>query len=71
VKNSCLMCRDFDVAHKSWIAPDADGVVGKAACADNLAIVRAPSQTSDLRSCINAVHSSTSGGIPEVDVTII
>lgn len=71
VKDSGLMCWNLNVAHQSRVAPDAEGVIGEAAGADDLTVVRAPSQAGNLRAGIDAVHSSTSCGIPEVNVTVI
>lgn len=71
VKDTGLVSWDLNIANQGWVAPDADGVVWEAAGADNLAIVRAPSETGDLRSGINAVDTSTGGGVPEVNVTIV
>jgi hypothetical protein len=65
------MCWDLNVADQSWVAPDAERVVGKAAGADDLTVVRTPSEAGDLGSSVDAVDTSTSGGVPEVDVTII
>jgi hypothetical protein len=65
------MSRDLNVADQGWIAPDAEGVVREAAGADNFAVMRAPSKRGNLRTGIDAVDTSTSGCVPEVDVTVI
>jgi hypothetical protein len=71
VKNTGLMCWDLDIANEGWVAPDADRVVWEAAGADNLLVMWAPAEAGDLRTSIDTVDASTSGGVPEVDVAII
>lgn len=71
VKNTGLVGGNLNVADKSWVAPDADGVVWETAGADNLAVVWAPSETGDLGTSVDAVDTGTSGGVPEVNVTIV
>jgi hypothetical protein len=71
VKYSGLMCWYLDVAHQGWIAPDAERVVREATCADDLLVVRAPSKASNLRASVNAVDSSASCSVPEVNVTVV
>ena len=66
-----LMCWNLDVAHQGWIAPDAERVVREATGADDLLVVRAPSKASNLRTGVNAVDSSTSCSIPEVNMTVV
>src|SRR4051812_32841770 len=65
------MGRNFDISHKCGIAPDAERVVGKAARTDKLPVVVAELETGDLRTSVDAVHPSTCGGIPEVDVSVV
>jgi hypothetical protein len=65
------MCWDLNVADQGRVAPDAKRVVGEAAGADNLTVVRAPSKAGDLGSSVDAIDASTSGGVPEMDVTIV
>ena len=71
VKNTGLVSWDLNVANQGWVAPDADGVVWEAAGANNFTVVRAPSEAGNLGSGINAVDTSTGGGVPEVDVTVV
>jgi hypothetical protein len=71
VEDSGLMSRDLDVAHQRRIAPDAEGVVGEAAGADDLLVVGAPPKAGNLRPSVDAVHSCAGGGVPEVDVTVV
>lgn len=71
VENTSLVGWDLDVADQGWVAPDADGVVWEATGADNLTVMWAPSEGGDLRAGINAVDTSTSGGVPEVNVTVV
>lgn len=65
------MSWDLDIADQGWVAPDADGVVWEAAGADNLAVVRAPSERGDLGTSVDAVNTSSGGGVPEVDVSVV
>lgn len=71
MQHSALVSRDVDISHKGRIAPDGQGVVGEAARADNLAVVRAPTQAGDLRPRVYAVHPSSRGRVPEVDVAVV
>lgn len=71
MKNPALVSGDLNIADKSRITPDAEGVVGETARADDLTIAARPSQTGDLRASVNAVDASTRGGVPEVDVTVV
>lgn len=65
------MSRDLNVTDKSGIAPNAERVIGEAAGANDLAVAGAPSETGDLRAGVDAVHSGTRGGVPEVDMTVV
>lgn len=65
------MSRNLDVAYQCRVAPNAQRIVGEAAGADDLPIVRTPTEACDLGSGINAVHTGSGSGIPEVDVAII
>jgi len=71
VENSALVGRDLNVLDKGWVAPKADGVVGEATGAGNLLVLAAPSEGGNLRAGIDAVDTSTSGGVPEVDVPVV
>lgn len=71
VEDAGLVGGDLDVADQSWVAPDAERVVGEAAGADDLAVVRAPAQGGHLGAGVNAVDAGTGGGVPEVDVAIV
>ena len=71
VKNSSFMSRDLNIADQGWVAPDADRVVGESAGADDLTVVRAPSEGCDLRTGVDAVDTRTGGCVPEVDVTVV
>jgi hypothetical protein len=71
VEDSALVSRDLDGSDESRVAPDAKRVVGETAGADNFAVVRAPSERSNLRTSVDAVDASTGGGVPEVDVAIV
>lgn len=71
MENSSLVCWDLNVTNQSRITPDADRVVWEATGADNLTVVRAPSERGDLRTSVDAVDSCTGSGVPEVDVTIV
>jgi len=71
VENSGLVCGNLDVADESWVAPDTDGVIRESTSADDLTVVRAPSEAGDLRSSVDAVNSCTSGCVPEMNVTIV
>lgn len=71
MKNPCLMGWNLDVTHQCWVAPDAERIIGKAAGADDLAIMGAPSQAGHLRAGVNAVHSCSGSCVPEMNVTII
>ena len=71
VKNTGLVSWNLNIANQGWVAPDADGVVWEAAGANNFTVVRAPSEAGNLGSSIDAVDTSTGGGVPEVDVTVI
>src|SRR5271163_3566977 len=71
MQDSSLMSRDLDVPYKCRIAPDAKRVIGKATRADQFTIVVAELQTRNLRPSVNAVDSSASSGIPEVDVSVV
>ncbi|KFX95175.1 hypothetical protein O988_05932, partial [Pseudogymnoascus sp. VKM F-3808] len=71
VENTGLVGWDLDVADESWVAPDAERVVGEATGADDLAVVRAPAKRGDLGAGVNAVDAGTGGGVPEVNVTVV
>ena len=71
VQDPAFVGGDLDVADESRVAPDAERVVGEAARADNLAVVRAPAEAGDLAAGIDAVDASAGGGVPEVDVTVV
>lgn len=71
MKNTSLVGWDLDVADQGWVAPDADGVVWEATGADDLTVMGAPSEGGNLRTGVDAVDTSTSGSIPEVDVTVV
>jgi len=71
VENSALMGRDFNVLDQSWVAPEADGVVGEATGTGNLLVLAAPSEGGNLRAGVDAVDTSTSGGVPEVNVSVV
>ena len=71
VEDSALVGGDLDVADESGVAPDAQGVVGKTARADDLAVVRAPAEAGNLRARVDAVDASARSRVPEVDVAII
>jgi hypothetical protein len=71
VEDSALVGRDLDSSDESRVAPDAEGVVGETARADNLAVVGAPAERGDLRAGVDAVDASARGRVPEVDVTVI
>ena len=71
MKDSGLMRWDLNVANEGWVAPDTDRVIREAATADDLAIVGAPSEASNLRAGIDAVHSCASSCVPEVNVTVV
>jgi hypothetical protein len=71
VEDSALVGRDLDSSDKGRVAPDAQRVVGETAWADNLTVVRAPAERSNLRASVDAVDASTRGGVPEVDVAIV
>ena len=71
VQNASFVGRNLDVADKSWVAPDAERVIGKATGANDLPVVVAPPEACDLGASINAVGSGTGCRIPEVDVTVI
>ena len=71
MENSGLVCGNLDVADECWVAPDTDGVIRESTSADDLTVVRAPSEAGDLRTGINAVDTSTGGGVPEVNVAIV
>ena len=71
VEHTSLVSGDLNVANQSRIAPDAERVVGEATGADDLAVVVAPAQGRDLGAGVDAVDTSTGGGVPEVNVTIV
>lgn len=71
MENTGLVGWDLNVANQCWVAPDADGVVWEATGADNLLVVRGPSEGGDLGTSVDAVGSGTGGGVPEVDVTVV
>lgn len=71
VEYTSLVSGDLNIANQSRIAPDAERVVGEATGADDLAVVVAPAQGRDLGASVDAVGTSTSGGVPEVNVTIV
>ena len=71
VEYTALMRRDLDVTDQGRVAPDAERVVGEAARADNLAVVRAPAEAGDLAAGIDAVDASAGGGVPEMDHTVV
>jgi len=71
VENSALVGRDLNVLNKGWVAPKADGVVGEATGAGNLLVLAAPSEGGNLRTSVDAVDTSTSSGVPEVDVPVV
>ena len=71
VEDSSLMRRDLNVANQSWVTPNAQRIVGETTGTDDLAVMRAPSKASNLGAGVNTVDSSTSCGIPEVDVTVV
>ena len=71
MEDSGLVGWDLDIANQSRVAPNADGVVWESTGADNLAVMRAPSETGNLGASVDAVNTCTGGGVPEVDVTIV
>ena len=71
MKHSGLVCRDLNIAYQGWITPDAERIVGEAAGADNLLVVRAPSKAGNLRTGVDTVNSGASRSVPEVDVTVV
>jgi hypothetical protein len=71
MKDSGLVSRNLNIPNQSGVAPDAERVVGKAAGADNLTVMRAPSKRSNLRTSIDAVDTSACGCVPEVDMTVV
>ena len=71
VENTGLMRWDLNIAYQCWVAPDAKRIVWEAAGGDDLTVVGAPSQAGDLRAGVNAVYTSTGGGVPEMDVTVV
>lgn len=71
VEYTSLVSGDLNVTDQSRVAPDAERVVREATGADDLAVVVAPAQGGDLGASIDAVGTSTSGSVPEVNVTIV
>lgn len=71
MKNSGLMCRNLNVAHQRWIAPNAERIIRETAGANDLSVMRAPPKTSHLGACVDAVHSSTGRSVPEMDMTVV
>lgn len=71
VENARLVSRDLHVLNTGGVAPDAQAVVGEATSADNLLVVGAPAKAGDLRVGGNVVDAGTSGGVPEVDLTVV
>ena len=71
MEDSGLVCGNLNIADESWIAPNADRVIREATGADNLTVVRAPSEAGNLRTGIDAVDSCTCGCVPEMDMTIV
>lgn len=71
MEDSGLVGWDLNVAHQGGVAPDAEGVVGEAAGADDLLVVGAPSKAGNLGSSVDAVHSCTGSCVPEVDVAVV
>jgi hypothetical protein len=62
---------DLSVSDESWILPDAEGIVWKAARADDLTVVVAPSKTRHLGASIDAVRSGSGRGVPEMYVSVV
>ena len=71
VQNARLVRRDLHVLDTGRVAPDAQAVVRETTSADDLLVVGAPSEAGDLRVSGDVVDASTSGGVPEVDLTIV
>jgi hypothetical protein len=71
VQNARLVSWDLHVLHAGGVAPDAERVVRETASADDFFVVSAPSQASDLRVSGDVVDASSSGSVPEVDLTIV
>jgi len=65
------VCWNFDIANQGWIAPNAEGIVWKAARAHKLPVVVAELEAGYLRTSVDAVDPSSRGGVPEVDVSVI
>jgi hypothetical protein len=71
VQDARLVGRNLHVLDARRVAPDAEAVVGEATAADNLLVVSTPAEASHLRVGWDVVDASTSGGVPEVDLTVI
>jgi hypothetical protein len=71
VKNSALVGRDLNIFDKSWVAPDADRVVRETTCRSELLVLGRPPKRSDLRTSVDAVDPSTSGGVPEMNMSVV
>ena len=71
MKNTSLVCVNFNVANQRRIAPNAKRVVRESAGADEFAIVVAELEAGHLRTSIDAVDSGTGRGIPEMNVSIV
>ena len=62
---------NLDILDERWVRPDGDAVVWEAGSACDLLVVVAPSQAGDLAAGVDGVDACASGGVPEVDVTIV
>jgi len=71
VKDTRLMSRDLDVLDASRIAPDAKAVIREPTGGDNLLVVSAPPQASDLGIGGDVVDAGTGGSVPKVDLAIV
>jgi hypothetical protein len=71
VENARFVGRDLHVLDARGVAPDAQAVVGEATGADNLLVVSAPAEGGDLGVGGDVVDASASGGVPEVDLTVV
>jgi hypothetical protein len=71
VEDTRLVGRNLHVLDTSGVAPDAQAVVREAAGADNLLVVGAPAKAGHLGVGSDVVDTGSSGGVPEVDLTIV
>ncbi len=62
---------DFCVSDEGRILPDAEGIVWKAARADDLTVVVAPPEARHLGASIDAVRSGSGRGVPKMYVSVV